>query len=48
MRHEKWSIRGDLGLALAAVQSHEDFVLTIRETRIARKTEPYPNRLALY
>ena len=38
------SIAGDLGHARAAVQSDEDFVLTIHETRIARETEPYPNQ----
>ena len=37
-------IGGDLRLARVAVQSDEDFVLTVRNTRIARKTEPYPNQ----
>ena len=38
------SIAGDLGRVRAAVQSDEDFVLTIGETRIERETEPYPNQ----
>ena len=38
------SIAGDFGHARAAVQSGEDFVLTIHGTRIARETEPYPNQ----
>ena len=38
------SIAGDFGHARAAVQSGEDFVLTIHGTRTARETEPYPNQ----
>ena len=38
------SIAGDSGHARAAVQSDEDFVLTIRGVRIARETEPYPDQ----
>ena len=38
------SIAGDFGHARAAIQSDEDFVLTIHGTRIERKTEPYPNQ----
>ena len=38
------SIAGNLRRAQVAVQSDEDFVLTIEKTRVARKTEPYPNQ----
>ena len=38
------SIAGGFGHARAAIQSDEDFVLTIHGTRIARRTEPYPNQ----
>ena len=38
------SIAGEVGCARAALQSDEDFVLTIRETRIERETDPYPNQ----
>ncbi len=38
------SIGGDLLRALVAVQSEEDFILTIQKTQVVRKTERYPNR----
>ena len=38
------SIGGKLRRAQLAVEEDEDFVLTIQETRVVRKTEPYPNQ----
>lgn len=38
------SIDGDLRLGRVAVESDEDFVMTVLNTRVARKTERYPNR----
>ena len=38
------SIAGDVERARAAVRSEKDFVVTVQETRVARKMDPYPDQ----
>ena len=38
------SIAGDIEPVRTAVRSDEDFVLTIQETRVVRRTDPYPSQ----